>query len=682
MSLRSAVFSKLFAATLAAVLACGGTVLFPVASRAQSDANNVQDFRDSELIVEIRPGASVDAVNQRNRTATIQRLNNTNFYRLGIPNKKNLKKWQKMIQADPDVLSAALNPVISSPLSVFGRRTQGFPDGNALPGHRADEYANQTELIAMLNLDVAHLHSTGKGVVVAVIDTGVDLSHPALAAHMWTDTRKDGEIPGDGIDNDGDGYIDDYRGWNFVDNNNDPSESPGDPTTSLAGHGTFIAGLIALAAPGARIMPLKAFPPSGISDAFTVSAAIKFAVDHGANVINLSFGSPRFSGVLADAIDYAKKRCLVLTAAVGNDNVKAPQFPARLDSVIGVAAIDSSDRKAAFSNFGNDVSVDALGVGLISTFPGGDYAVWSGTSFAAPLAAAEAALIFGADPLAGDLTQLIANTAVPIDDVNPGLSGKLGRGRIDPLAAIMSLDLGPSARPATDYYSSLELYGGAGAAIARATSEVSIVGTQQEFSVEGYSLSPRSSCRLFVDGSPIDNAVAVSSDMGGVSFDLYSSPDVGEPALPVGLYPVTGIKQVEIRDEQGNVLLRGTYGAPMDGLAPADEFVQKEALLTATNPAADRGGRAIVYVDEHREGIIIQANGLIPNSVYQLVVDGVVIGSRSALYGFCKLDLTSDGPLGMRLPESLWPVTNIKHIEIRDATGQVVVFQGDIPPGA
>src|SRR5215831_1680253 len=112
-------FLKPLRVTLAAVLAVGGFAALPAASQANPDANSGQGVRQAELIIEARPGASVDEINARNRTTTLQRLNGTNFYRLGIPAKKSERKWQKMIARDPDVISAALNPVISSPLSVF-----------------------------------------------------------------------------------------------------------------------------------------------------------------------------------------------------------------------------------------------------------------------------------------------------------------------------------------------------------------------------------------------------------------------------------------------------------------------------------------------------------------------------------------------------------------------------------
>jgi subtilisin family serine protease len=265
----------------------------------------------------------------------------------------------------------------------------------------------------------------------------------------------------DGVDNDGNGLIDDIDGWNFVDGNNDTTESRNDPLTTVAGHGTFIAGLVALLAPECRIMPVRTFPVEGVTDAFTVAAAVKYAADHGADVINLSLGSSAPSALLQEALVDARARGIMIVAAVGNDGSETnPQFPSILPEVLAVAAIDVSSHKASFSNFGNHVDVCAPGDRLVSTFPGnreGEYARWSGTSFAAPLAAAEAALVLSADRHQPDVKQVIEDTAVGIDHLNPGLAAKLGKGRIDPLRALQSLNTAASPRPTSDVHSQIEL---------------------------------------------------------------------------------------------------------------------------------------------------------------------------------------------------------------------------------
>src|SRR6185295_3262455 len=214
-----------------------------------------------------------------------------------------------------------------------------------------------------------------------------------------------------------------------------PIEFRDNPETTIVGHGTFIARIITMLAPDCRIMPIRAFGPDGIGDAFVVATAIKYATDHGADVINLSLGSPDFSQLMQDAIDDARSHGVFLVAAVGNDGSgKEPQYPSSADNVLAVAAVDLTDHKAPFSNFGPHVDVTAPGSQLISAFPGDPagsaaYAKWSGTSFAAPFAAAEAALILNVDR-SNDVMRTIEDTALNIDNLNAGFAGKLGKGRI------------------------------------------------------------------------------------------------------------------------------------------------------------------------------------------------------------------------------------------------------------
>jgi subtilisin family serine protease len=256
---------------------------------------------------------------------------------------------------------------------------------------------------AAMRLPEAQALSSGAGVRVAVLDTGVDFSHPALAGRL---------LPG----------------RDFVDGDDDASEG-GVPGDAAYGHGTHVAGLIALAAPGAKILPVRVLDAKGGGHMWAVAQAILYAVDpdgnpdtdDGAHVINLSLGSLSRSEIFdtiellascegarrGGAVDigdpgYAndRRRCqklagAVVLAAAGNDaSSKTKQFPAAqsVKGLVSVAASDASHQVAGFSNSGNWIQVAAPGDHVTSSIPGGGYATWSGTSMAAPLVAGAVAL--------------------------------------------------------------------------------------------------------------------------------------------------------------------------------------------------------------------------------------------------------------------------------------------------
>ncbi|HXU07502.1 MAG TPA: S8 family serine peptidase, partial [Blastocatellia bacterium] len=556
-------FSRSFTAFSFALICLVGIIAFSEKAHAQ---NVIADFRRGEVLVEIEPGASIDAINARYGTTTIQRIYGTNFYRLRTTNGKKEDKFRKRLAKDSEVLSATLNPVITTPINVFGRAVISFPGDRPETGQSKLSYLGQ-QLVG--DLEAIQLRARGAGVIVALIDTGIDRNHPDIKDHLWTDP---GEVADDQIDNDNDGLIDDVFGWNFFDATKDTLEQRGDTQTSVAGHGTFIAGLIALIAPEAKIMPIRAFSPDGVSDAFSVAQGIKYAVDHGARVINLSFGSAEDSRVMHDAVTYAQQRGVLLVAAVGNENKGndvAPQFPANWNlEVMGVAAIDANNHKTVFSNYGTNVSVSAPGVNLVSLYPelnnSPDYATWSGTSFAAPLASAEAALILEGDSRR-DARDAIESTATGIDDRNPGLAGKLGAGRIDPLRALQALN------SATGNHNEIVLLPTGVEPTALGKAEVSVTSAEQEFEIEVEQLQPRAAYKIVVDGNMIIDGAsagdanplnATASNFGTFKIEFSTTPSSNHLPLPAALNPVTNIKLVEVRDSQNRVVLANTFGAP------------------------------------------------------------------------------------------------------------------------
>ncbi|WP_375510780.1 S8 family peptidase [uncultured Nostoc sp.] len=257
---------------------------------------------------------------------------------------------------------------------------------------------------------------TGKGVVVAVVDTGVDYNHEDLRNNIWTNTK---EIAGNGIDDDGNGYIDDNYGWNFSDQNNN--------TLDNNGHGTHVSGTIAGEnnnygvtgiAYDAKIMPVKVLNESGSGSYNSISKGIRYAVDNGANVINLSLGGTSSNRTLESAIDYASSKGVIVVMAAGNNGDSSPEYPARYayKSGIAVGAVDKNNNMPDFSNRSgtNEIAyVTAPGVKVYSSVPNNQYATYSGTSMAAPHVAGIVALMLSANPNLTDaqVRQIVTETA-------------------------------------------------------------------------------------------------------------------------------------------------------------------------------------------------------------------------------------------------------------------------------
>ena len=245
-------------------------------------------------------------------------------------------------------------------------------------------------------------------VVVAVIDTGVDYTHEDLKDNIWVNTK---EIPGNGIDDDGNGYIDDVYGVDL--------ETGRDSGMDDNGHGTHVAGIIAASnnhigvvglAYNVKLMPIKAGMASGFFNQSQIAKGILYAYNNGADVINMSFGGSASTIAVQDALETAYTRC-VLVAAAGNDAmpnegrpITAPTYPAALSYVMGVMSVDIRGVESGFTNYDvkkyNSVEYEVYAPGsqILSTIPGNRYATWSGTSMAAPYVSAMAALLRSAYP--------------------------------------------------------------------------------------------------------------------------------------------------------------------------------------------------------------------------------------------------------------------------------------------
>jgi thermitase len=372
-------------------------VLLAMSLNAYSDGGNAA--LPGELLVKLRSSAALGPLLSKYQLSLMDQFGARPIYRLKVSGTASVGDTIAALGAEIDVLIAEPNFVHESPEA---RKNVVWAIGS--PQDYVAQWAPQA-----MHLSQAHLLSTGGGVRVAVLDTGVDRQHPALAGRL---------LPG----------------FDFVDFDDDPSE--GSPDGIGFGHGTHVAGLVAMVAPDAAIMPLRVLDSGGQGNAWVLAEALLYAVDpdgdpntdDGAHVINLSLGSldrTRIFDTVAQLVsctepvdndpagdlsdpgyDADDARCsnfggAVVVAAAGNDGSDAVlEYPAAegAHGLVAVAASGSDSRLAGFSNYGSWISLAAPGDGITSSVPGGGYATWSGTSMAAPLVAGTAALVLAVDP--------------------------------------------------------------------------------------------------------------------------------------------------------------------------------------------------------------------------------------------------------------------------------------------
>ncbi|MEM9894716.1 MAG: S8 family peptidase, partial [Actinomycetota bacterium] len=340
-----------------------------------------------------------------------------------------------VVASDAEAVTSVEGLVVADdlPLAMADDPYYEYQWGLENHGENLRRVTSRIGLVADADVDgtEAATMATGEGVVVAVVDTGVNFEHPDLVGSSWINDDEDCD---NGIDDDGNGYVDDCRGWDFEDNDNQTYSRNHHP------HGTHVAGIIAAnagndvgvagVAPDVQIMDLSVSSRGSIRTS-AVARAIRYAVDNGADVVNLSLGSapgtdPRAVAPMIDAVYYAEENGVLLVISAGNAGVdldNAAVYPASVDAtnVLTVGASMPDDTRAGFSNHGTAVDLFAPGVLILSTMSSRHYAFMSGTSQAAPMVAGAAALVLEQKPSASD-TELIEHL-VATGDVVPAFAG-------------------------------------------------------------------------------------------------------------------------------------------------------------------------------------------------------------------------------------------------------------------
>jgi len=314
-----------------------------------------------------------------------------------------------------------------------------------ITGISDDSLFNHQWYLDKIEIQQAWEISSGEpDIIIGVIDTGVDYTHPDLSAGLWRNRIEEAGSPG--VDDDGNGYIDDIVGWDFTDvprfpDGGDYLDEDNDPMDEFgSGHGTQVAGVIAAQAngigingiaPGTRVMALRAGTASGYLEEDDVARALLYAMDNGARIINMSFGDTALSQLLRDVLFYAHEQGIILVTSAGNSASDEVQFPAALVETISVGASTINDYLAGFSSYGANTDLVAPGDSILSTAVGGNYSLVNGTSFSAPIVSAVSGLILSNEP---DFTpQQVRNILKSSSDdiMNSGWDMYSGSGRLN-----------------------------------------------------------------------------------------------------------------------------------------------------------------------------------------------------------------------------------------------------------
>jgi subtilisin family serine protease len=394
--------------------------------------------RKNKALLNLREKRIMRRIRRAPKDAKVPNLERIYKLRIQLEKGQSLQEIVAAFNSNPDVEYAELNYIVSidvtpnDPLYLIQ-----WPLNNTGQIYPESGRYNSPPGIIDCDIDAPEawdISTGGPDTIVAVVDTGVDYRHRDLNDNMWINI---GEITGNGIDDDDNGYVDDIYGYDFYNNDSDPCDDHG--------HGTHCAGTIAAEGDNGldivgvcwntRIMALKFLGSDGNGSTSHAVTAFYYAVANGADVISNSWGGGGYSYAMKDAIDYAHSQGVIMVASAGNDYSKNPKYPAYYEHMISVAATNSNDEKPPFSNYGDWVDIAAPGVDILSLRAGGtsrgtvydDYTtVLSGTSMACPHVAGACALLLLADPL---LTRDVVYDILieTVDPIPPGICIADGR---------------------------------------------------------------------------------------------------------------------------------------------------------------------------------------------------------------------------------------------------------------
>jgi subtilisin family serine protease len=458
----------------AVVLPAAGTINEKVTQKNKVfDYQTSMEFAPGEFIVKVKQDRSFSnpalmALNEKHQVHALEKVFNNaegtildNIYLLHVPIGSDILSIVREYASCPDVVYAEPNSMIF-PCGIpndanFSKQWYLHNTGQVFLNNY---YGHNYSGIPDADIDAPEAWDIETGspdVVIAIIDSGIDYTHPDLAAKIWNNTD---EIPGNGIDDDHNGFIDDVKGWDFYHNDSDPKDGHG--------HGTMCAGVagassdngigIAGVAWSCKIMPVEIADENWASSGALAAKGIRYAADNGADVISMSFGWYTSPSMVRDAVNYAYGKGVFLCAAAGNDNRSTKLYPGAFENVTAAAMTNQNDSRCSpedwnapgwGSNYGDWVDIAAPGNLIYTTMPtyhvtfndqgmSQNYDWGAGTSFASPMVAGVAALLLSKDPslTPGEVKALICGNVDPYNSTE-----YIGTGRLNAQKALAALQL-------------------------------------------------------------------------------------------------------------------------------------------------------------------------------------------------------------------------------------------------